>query len=97
MTSRLRRNARQYRAIGGIFGLVARTMRAQQRADLEAEKIKKLQVDQYIQHQRAALIQNQLVLTDLKIMEQKHRLESLGLLGNEFKVTGPTMEGAHND
>lgn len=96
MTSRNPTHARQWRAIGSGFGLLARILRAQQHANLEAEKLKKLQVDQYVQHQRAALIQNQLVLTDLKIMEQKHRLESLGLLGNQFRRTGPEMEGSHD-
>ena len=97
MTSRLRTNARQWNAIGSLFGMWAHILRAQQRADLEAEKLKKLQSDQYIQQQRAALISNQLVLSDLKIIEQKHRLESLGLLGRQFRVIGPELEGAHRD
>jgi len=37
------------------------------------------------------------VLSDLKIIEQKHRLESLGLLGRQFRVEGPELEGAHRD
>jgi len=97
MTNQLRTNARQYRAIGSLFGMWARILRAQERADLEAIKRHKIEMDIYLAHQRAAMIQNQLVLTDLKIIEQKHRLESLGLLGRQFRVTGPELEGGHND